>query len=97
MTDPAVEAFRDAVLLRDRWRCQAGARIIAVDVDAGRRCKGVATMAHHLVVRGMGGHGDHSPENGIAVCAWCHDWIHRNPDDAYTLDILRRRVHTPLG
>lgn len=99
-------AFRDAVMARAQGRCEAcpklagaGAltgvdeRMKAMAVKVARRCNGVAVHAHHKAPKGMGGHGDNSPENGVAMCEASHDFVHRqSPAIGRALDLLRRRA-----
>ena len=71
---------RSAEILRRRPVCEA--RVEPV-------CHGRAVEVHHVLTRGQGG-GDHV-DNLLAVCGYCHEWIHRNPADAMSLGLLRKR------
>ncbi len=73
-----------------QWRPQADTRsfTLAVLCRAGSMCEADtpactigATMAHHRKLRSQGGSND--PDNGLAVCAPCHRWIHDHPAEAY--------------
>jgi hypothetical protein len=44
-------------------------------------CTKVANHAHHMKRRSQGGKDE--AENLLAVCAFCHDQIHRNPEKAF--------------
>lgn len=48
---------------------------------------------HHRKTRGRGG--DWSPANGLQLCNTCHDWVHRNPADAYDQGFLVRTEANP--
>lgn len=49
-------------------------------------CGRVAVHKHHRKRRSQGGTND--PVNLIDVCLECHEWIHRNPEQAYELGLL---------
>lgn len=51
-------------------------------------CTGVANHAHHMKRRSQGGLDE--PSNLLAVCAHCHDQIHRNPEIAFSKGHLVR-------
>ena len=55
---------------RAKGRCEVGVE----------GCTGRAEHAHHMRLRSQGGSDD--PSNLLAVCHLCHDWIHRNRDEA---------------
>lgn len=86
----AAASFQEVVLRRENYRCQGGPKIILVDLEAGRGCRGKATEAHHREPRGMGGHGNNDPSNGLALCDPCHKWVESNRKLAYELDLLRK-------
>lgn len=44
-------------------------------------CTKVANHAHHKKRRSQGGKDE--PSNLLAVCAFCHDKIHRNPAESF--------------
>jgi hypothetical protein len=46
---------------------------------------------HHIEGRGMGGGGDHSPENLLDCCQPCHDHAHLNRAEAEAAGWIRRR------
>ena len=54
--------LRQAVLQRDRWRCQSCGSIAGLEV-------------HHMVSRGK--LGDDAEENLISLCCDCHRDLHR--------------------
>ena len=55
-------------------------------------CGMFAVDTHHRVNRGMGtAEKSGGPSAALAVCRHCHDWIGRNPSDAYELGYLVRR------
>lgn len=60
--------------------CEAGTRV----------CVGRAVHLHHRRLRSQGG--GNEPENLLAVCAPCHDHIHRNPAESYERGWLLRRT-----
>jgi hypothetical protein len=51
-------AFRDAVFMRDAFRCQM--------------CDNVAIDAHHITNRNEMPNGGYVPQNGISLCFDCH-------------------------
>ena len=54
------------VLLRAKGRCE------------GPHCRAPATVGHHIVGR-TNKVTRHILNNGMAYCAKCHDWAHREP------------------
>lgn len=74
---PGWETVRKVVLARD-WCCV--------------RCLGEPSDVHHRMVKGMGGTGDErrgfGPENLVALCRRCHDYVHAHPEESYTLGFL---------
>lgn len=50
-------------------------------------CQGVAVDVHEPHTRARGG-SISDPENMVAVCRSCHDWIHGNPFEATKLGLL---------
>lgn len=75
--DGLADARRD-VFARAAGRCEARWEV----------CTGVAVHAHHRLRRSQGG--QHTAENLLAVCAACHEAIHRNPARAIDLGHLLR-------
>jgi 5-methylcytosine-specific restriction endonuclease McrA len=53
------------------------------------RCSGEATHVHHVLRRSQGG--TNEPDNLLAVCFLCHEWIHANPKEAAAAGLLRLR------
>ena len=51
-------------------------------------CDGRAVDIHEPLTRARGG-SILDPENTMAVCRSCHDWIHNNPENAKSLGLLR--------
>lgn len=90
----AADAFREAVIERAHGRCEVCPRLydsgIRSAIDVARDCDGRATEAHHMEPRGMGGHGDNDPVNGVAACARAHRWLESNRRDAEALNLIRR-------
>lgn len=56
------------------------------EVQLPRVCAGRAAHRHERKRRSQGGDG--SRENTLDVCHGCHDWIHRNPSQAYAKGLL---------
>lgn len=69
------QAFRAAVLARDQQRCVV--------------CAEPATAVHHLFDRALFPDGGYDPDNGVALCAACHQAA-----EATTLSVeyLRQRA-----
>jgi hypothetical protein len=75
---PDRRAFREAI----RRRCHIGGGFY--------RCQGCglttpAIECHHMEALKMGGSRDavvNSPENGLGLCRFCHDWATNNPQAA---------------
>lgn len=72
--DPITPETRAEVVARSGYWCEAR-YCVHEDGKYLRR----ATHMHHIRRRR---HGDHSAANLLHVCAWCHDWIHRNVKEA---------------
>lgn len=53
-------------------------------------CTGRAVDVHEPLTRARGG-SIVDPDNMVAVCRVCHDWIHANPVEATELGWLRRQ------
>lgn len=53
-------------------------------------CETKAVDVHHL--KGRVGPDANLPENLRALCRNCHERIHRNPNDAYRVGLMIRRV-----
>jgi 5-methylcytosine-specific restriction endonuclease McrA len=55
------EKIREEVLARDQYQCV--------------RCGSTESLTlHHILFRGQGG--DHSAENLVTLCFWCHRKLH---------------------
>ena len=50
-------------------------------------------MRHHRKLRSQGGSDE--PANLLSVCAFCHEWIHHNVEDAHNMGWLVRSWETP--
>ncbi len=61
--------FRDAVFKRAGYRCQGR----GCEVKATRDTALAVLDAHHVTDRSLMPHGGYVPENGIALCAACHE------------------------
>lgn len=58
-----------------------------------RRCRGEAVHTHHRKMRSQGG--DNSEANLVRLCVECHDWVHRNPAEAYATGYLVKSWQNP--
>lgn len=70
-------------------RCEAGPRV----QDRAHRCQGTPSDVHEIQTRARGG-SIVDPDNVVAVCRACHDWIHSHPAQATTLGLLASQ-YTP--
>lgn len=52
-------------------------------------CTGYAQHRHHVLPRSQGGTDDRS--NTMDICSACHRYLHREPEWAYRVGLLRRR------
>jgi len=75
-----------ASVLDKRPNCQAGAKIASVEgvVHCAIRSQDV----HEVKTRARGG-SILDQSNVLAVCRWCHDWIHGHPKQAVELQLLK--------
>ena len=64
--DGVSEQTRTAVLVRDKGRCRACGKKLAVD----------SAHVHHIIYRSQGG--PHTEENLITLCEQCHGIAHSN-------------------
>lgn len=64
----------------DNVSCEVGYSI-------NNRCNGYAVDVHEPHTRARGG-SITDPDNMVAVCRSCHDWIHSNPKKATELNLL---------
>jgi len=69
----------DAVLRRSGGRCEA---------RATPGCSGRWEHLHHRRLRSQGG--GHDAANLLAVCHFCHRWIHDHPAESYARGWLVR-------
>ena len=82
-----------AKILAERPYCQAGPRIV-YNADRQHYCQTYSTDCHEPLTRARGGD-ILDPDNILAVCRACHDWIHRNPTQATKLNLLVSRYGSP--
>ncbi len=84
--------------LEDRPDCEAGPVIseflksyysenAAFWFDRKTPCYGRASELHEPLRRSQGG-SIVDPDNTVAICRRCHDWVHANPDDALRCGLL---------
>ena len=77
--------------------CEAGPVIsdyyrtnpVLIECGVEYRCNNQAVDIHEPLTRARGG-SIVDVNNSIAVCRMCHDWIHRNPQLATDLHLLKR-------
>ena len=74
-------------LLEERPRCEAGPIIRQASRTHG--CSGLPCDIHEPLTRARGG-SILDPNNALAVCRPCHDWIHEHPGLALEIGLLRR-------
>lgn len=84
MTDVTWRKARDVALLRAGHKCE-------VQVKG---CHQKAYHVHHKLRRSQGGTND--PDNLMALCSNCHQWVHEHPEQSYTNDWLRHREPGPV-
>ena len=53
-------------------------------------CNEQATECHHREGRGVAPDRVTDPDNFVALCGACHDWVHANPADAERLGLRDR-------
>lgn len=75
-----------AATLAARPRCQAGPLIRGT--DRIHPCYVWSSDVHEPLTRARGG-SILDPDNAVAVCRSCHDWIHAHPAEATYLGLLR--------
>ena len=68
-------AWRRDELGRRGWRCEA---------RVAELCPNTASQLHHIQARSQGG-AVLDPDNVMAVCLYCHDWIERHPKESKSL------------
>jgi len=95
----ALEAFRHDVKERARGMCEAPWG--GYKRDPQRPMREIPIYAHHSSMTYHAGEhahhmwpedrdcGIHDPARGLFVCAVVHDWLHKHPDDAKALGLLR--------
>ncbi len=74
-------------IMSKRLRCEAGRLVMSVQRD--HRCGITPSDVHEPLTRARGGD-ILDPDNALAVCRPCHDWIHDHPASATYLGLLRR-------
>ena len=52
-------------------------------------CDKLATDFHHKLLRSQGG--QHTTDNVIHLCFWCHRWAHSNPKAAMAEGLVLKR------
>lgn len=72
--------------LTERPNCQAG--LLIMSRDDRHRCFVTSVDVHEVVTRARGG-SIVDPDNVLAICRSCHDWIHDNPRVATELSLLK--------
>ena len=85
--------------LQARPGCEAGPIIsdyyrtnpVLVESRVEYRCNNQAVDIHEPLTRARGG-SIVDVDNSMAVCRMCHDWIHRNPQLATDLHLLKRQI-----
>lgn len=77
---PAYLAAREVAMERAGERCE----VVRFDVRCGHR----AVHAHHVLPRSSGG--KDVPENLLACCEGCHQWVHAHPAESEPLGYLKR-------
>ena len=55
-------------------------------------CDGAAAHMHHRQLRR---HGDNTAANLLAVCVYCHSWIHAHPAAARDFGLIVRSWENP--
>lgn len=78
-------------IAQDRERAKLTERKVAGKPCVARwdeDCRGMAVVLHEPLLRSRGGN-PASDEDTIAVCAYCHDAIHRNPVEATARGLMR--------
>lgn len=90
---PALDAFRAAILVRSRGLCEGsrggiidGQLVTVAHSHTARKHPGGA--CHHLYPEDRDS-GRHDPARGLLLCTACHSWAHANPKHAKTLGLLR--------
>jgi hypothetical protein len=76
--------------LSEHPRCEVGHVFVAdrSTWPAARECRKWSVDVHEPLTRARGG-SILDPDNVLATCRPCHDWIHANPTAATTLGLLR--------
>jgi hypothetical protein len=86
--------------LQRRPNCEAGPMIwlhrstiyridskALMDRDLGNGCVGYSCELHEPLTRARGG-SILDPENTVAICRVCHDWVHAHPVAAQAIGLL---------
>lgn len=88
---------RSGQLARRTPDIPAPVRAAVADRSGGRceraGCTERAAHMHHVLRRSQGG--THTPTNLAHLCATCHMWVHRNPNQARAEGLLTRPETTP--
>lgn len=56
------------------------------------QCTRQAEQIHHKA--GRGGADPHRLQNLLAVCMYCHNWIHANPSSSYAYGFMETRHYS---
>lgn len=73
-------------IMERRLRCEAGLLIVRNHPE--HRCQITPVDVHEPLTRARGG-SILDPDNALAVCRACHDWIHQHPAAAKDIGLLR--------
>lgn len=87
MSNPIPKKSRDAVRYRSKGQCEFAN-------DEHIRCRLRATELHHIDKRSRG---DHSPENLVYLCLWCHETVHAHPQWSEAHGYIKRAGPVNLG
>jgi hypothetical protein len=97
-------------LVQPRWKADTNRGLAVYDAaceEVAQRChgrcearvEGICTgrheHTHHVRLRAQGGSDD--PENLVAACHRCHDWIHKHPKAAGELGLIDFTTAGPLS
>ena len=76
-------------LRREVIKQKYGEGDVSCEVAINRRCEGKAVDVHEPHTRARGG-SITDPDNMLAICRSCHNWIHSNPVLASSLGLLSK-------
>ena len=79
--------------LMNRPDCEAGHLIFTWRVRQGERgdhgCTGLSSDIHEPLTRARGG-SITDPENMVAICRPCHNWVHGHPLESEEIGLLKK-------